>query len=91
MEKVMAYSPHTTNLPRRALVRFLGWIGASTIIGAAGGVELSPAPEGLEDAQLFARWSDYLKIEVELNRVEEGRDVISWNARQAYPPKPRLH
>src|SRR5689334_2553220 len=86
----MAYSPHSTNLlGRRALVKFFAAIGASTIPGKALGTGLAFTPICFEaDAELFARWREYLKFEMELNAAEQARDVVSWNARQSYPPRP---
>src|SRR5262245_17864376 len=86
----MAYSPNTTNLPTRcALVRFFAGIAASTrSIRAAeiGSVSTPGCPDA--DAPLLARWRDYLKSEIELNAAQDARDLVSWNARQAYPTKP---
>ena len=67
----MACSPNTTNLlGRRALVRVLFGIAASGIAGgAAAGHEVgvtTGCPE--PDAQLFARWREYLNSEIELFR-----------------------
>ena len=86
----MAYSPNTTNLlRRRALVIFFAGIAAANIAGRAAGAALASTPGCPEaDAQLFARWREYLKSEIELNAAQDARDLISWNARQAYPPKP---
>jgi hypothetical protein len=90
LEKVMAYSPNSTNLlGRRTLVRVLAGIAVSTIAGMAAGRDLAVTPGCPEpDAQLFARWREFLNSEIELNAVQDARDLISWNARQAYPPKP---
>ena len=86
----MAYSPNTTNLlRRRALVKIFAGIAASNIAGRAAGAGLASTPGFPEaDAQLFARWREYLNSEIELNAAQDARDLMSWNARQAYPPKP---
>ena len=86
----MAYSPNTTNLlRRRALVIFFAGIAAADIAGRAAGAALASTPGCPEaDAQLFARWREYLTSEIELNAAQDARDLMSWNARQAYPPKP---
>ena len=44
----------------------------------------SDRPEA--DAQLFACWREYLKLEIELDAVQDARDLMSRNARRAYPP-----
>src|SRR4029078_6253507 len=31
---------------------------------------------------------EYLKLEIELNAVQDARDLMSCDARRAYPPKP---
>jgi hypothetical protein len=86
----MAYSPNSTNLlGRRALLKFITGIAAAEIGGMAAGAAFPSTPGCPEsDAQLFARWREYLKSEIELNAAQDARDLISWNARQAYPPKP---
>jgi hypothetical protein len=33
-------------------------------------------------------WREYLNSEIELNAAQDARDLIAWNARQTYPPKP---
>src|SRR5262245_35736296 len=83
----MAYSPNTTNLfRRRALVRFFAGIAGAIIAGRAAGVAAASTPGCPEpDAQLFARWREYLNSEIELNAAQDARDLVSWNARQAYP------
>jgi hypothetical protein len=90
MEKVMAYSPNIMNLPRRrALLTFFAGVAAADGVFRVAATTSAATPHGAEpDAQLFARWHEYLKSESELNAVENARDLISWNARQAYPPKP---
>ena len=76
----MAYSPNTTNLPRRrALVRFFAGIAAANIAGTAAGAALgidSGCPEA--DAQLFARWREYLKFGDRTQRCSRraGPDVL---------------
>jgi hypothetical protein len=87
----MAYSPNTTNPfgRRSALALFFAGLAASTILGRAVGNASASIPGCPDtDAQLFARWREYLKSEIELNAAEDARDLMSWNARQAYPPKP---
>src|SRR4051794_26295799 len=86
----MADSSHSTNLlGRRALIKIFAGAAASNIAGTAADADLASTPCFPEaDAQLFARWREYLKSEIELNAVQDARDVMSWNARQAYPPKP---
>jgi hypothetical protein len=86
----MAYSPLTTNLPRRrTFTRFFVGIAAATIVGRAA-TTASETASGCPnaDAQLFACWREYLKSEIELNAVEVARDQTSWKVQQAYPPKP---
>jgi hypothetical protein len=59
------------------------------LLAGAAGVASAATPGCHElDAQLFARWREYLKSEIELNAAQDARDLMSWNARQAYPPKP---
>ena len=60
----MAYSPNTTNLfRRRALVKFFAGIAAADIAGRAAAAALASTPGCPEaDAQLFARWREYLKF-----------------------------
>jgi hypothetical protein len=89
-----ADSPNTTILSRRALMltTSAGLVTANVAAAAfavgrahdgAGG---SDRPEA--DAQLFTCWREYLKSEVDLNAAQDARDLMSWNARRAYPPKP---
>src|SRR5262245_34829330 len=86
----MAYSPNSTNLlGRRALVKFISGIAAAELAGLAAGAACASAPGYPEaDAQLLARWREYVNSEIELNAAQDARDLVSWNARQAYPPKP---
>ena len=87
----MANSPNTTNLPRRrALATFFAGVAAAPFVGRAADAALPPSTSGAPgtDAQLMARWREYLKSEVELNAAQDARDLMSWNARQAYPAKP---
>ena len=88
-----ADSPNTTILSRRALM--LTSPGLVTANVAAAAIAVRRARDGTggsgrpeADAQLFACWREYLKLEIELNAVQDARDQMSWNARQAYPPKP---
>jgi hypothetical protein len=87
----MAYSPNSTNtLGRRAVVKFFGGFAALNIAGKAAGISTSACSRGYPepDAQLFFLWREYLNTEIQLNTAEAARDLASWNARQAYPPKP---
>src|SRR5689334_15243123 len=86
----MAYSPNTTNLPRRrALVSFFAGIAAADYAVRAAGAALASKPGGPDaDPQLLAGWREYVRAEIELNAAQDVRDLVSWNARQAYPPKP---
>jgi hypothetical protein len=86
----MANSANSTNLlGRRALVAFLAGIAAATITGRTVEAAFESAPGCLvTDAQLFARWREYLNSEIELNAAQDARDLVSWKARQAYPTKP---
>src|SRR6478672_3592291 len=88
-----ADSPNTTILSRRALM--LTSPGLVTANVAAAAIAVRCARDGTggsdrreADAQLFTCWREYLKLEIELNAVQEARDQMSWNARQSYPPKP---
>ena len=86
----MANSPNTTNLPRRrALATFFASIAAAPFVGGAA-VAALPSTSGTPDAdaQLLARWRQYLKSEIELNAAQDARDLVSWKARQTYPAKP---
>src|SRR5262245_57113988 len=86
----MAYTLNTTNLRRRrALATF--FVGSAAYI--AGRVEETAALSSSQsypdaDAQLLAHWREYVRSEIELNAAQDARDLISWNARQVYPPKP---
>jgi len=84
----MAYSPNTTNLfgRRRALALFLTGLGGTITASRAAAAAMASTP--VTDSQLFARWREYLKSEIELNAAQDARDLVSWNARQAHPPKP---
>src|SRR5262245_17094096 len=87
----MAYSPNTTNPfgRRSALALFFTGLAGAITASRAAVTALASTPGCLDtDAQLFARWREYLKSEIELNAAQDARDLISWNARQAYPPKP---
>src|SRR4029078_7733111 len=88
-----ADSPDTTKLSRRALMLTSPGLVAANIATAAIAVWCardctggSDFPEA--DAQLFACWREYLKLEIELNAVQDARDLMSCDARRAYPPKP---
>src|SRR5690349_20471376 len=86
----MAYCPNTTNLRRRrALVSFFGGLAAGGFAVRAADAAFASKP-GCPDAdpQLLARWREYVRAEIELNAAQDARDLMSWNARQAYPPKP---
>src|SRR5689334_21250398 len=86
----MAYSLNTTNLPRRrALMSFSAGIAVAGFAVRAADAALA-SKSGCPDAdpQLLARWREYVEAEIELNAAQEARDLVSWNARQAYPPKP---
>ena len=85
--------PNTIILSRRALMLTSPGLVTANVAAAAIAVKRtrdgtggSGRPEA--DAQLFACWREYLKLEIELNAVQDARDLMSWNARQAYPPKP---
>jgi hypothetical protein len=86
----MANSPNTTNLlGRRDVATFFAGVAAAQFVGRAAEAALpstSDTPDA--DGQLLARWREYLKLEIELNAVQDARDLTSWNARQAYPTKP---
>jgi hypothetical protein len=86
----MAYSLNTTNLPhRRALISFFAGILAGGFAIRAAGAALASkpgCPDG--DPELLAGWREYVRAEIELNAAQDARDLMSWNARQAYPPKP---
>ena len=88
-----ADSPDTTKLSRRALMLTSPGLVAANVAAAAlavgcardgtSGSDLSEA-----DAQLFACWREYLKLEIELDAVQDARDLMSCDARRGYPPKP---
>jgi hypothetical protein len=86
----MAYSPNTTNLPRRrALVSFFAGIAAADFAVRGADAALASKPGCPDtDPQLLAGWREYVRAEIKLNAAQDARDLMSWNARQAYPPKP---
>jgi hypothetical protein len=85
----MAYPPNTTNLTRRALVSFFAGIAAADFaVRTADAVLASTSGCPDADPQLLAGWREYVRAEIELNAAQDARDLMSWNARQAYPPKP---
>jgi hypothetical protein len=89
-----ADSPNTTLLSRRALMLTSAGLVTANVVAAAIAVRSAPddaggsSSPGEADAQLFACWREYLKLEIELNAAQDARDFISSNARRAYPPKP---
>jgi hypothetical protein len=89
----MAESRNTTNLSRRALMATSVGLVTANVAAAAFAVRRahdgacsSSSPEA--DAQLSACWHEYLKLEIELHVAQDARDLMSSNARRAYPPKP---
>jgi hypothetical protein len=88
-----ADSSNTTILSRRALMLTSPGLVTANVAAAAIAVGCARVGTGGSDraeadAQLFTCWREYLKLEIELNAVQEARDQMSWNARQSYPPKP---
>jgi hypothetical protein len=87
-----ANSPNTIVLSRRALMLTSAGLVTANVAAAATAVRRARDGAGLggpeADAQLFACWREYLKLEIELSAAQVARDSTSWNARRAYPPKP---
>ena len=88
-----AYSPNTTIWSRRALMLTSAGLVTTNVADAAMAIRRArDSASGLSrpelDAQLLACWREYLKLEIELNAAQDARDLMSCNARRAYPPSP---